>query len=85
MAALSILDLVRAHPSRSSTNLLFMKLGFIRPSIPGHLSPMTALARQLQARNSEVVFLYSRGGAGLPFVPGDKKDQLPAKCDIQRG
>jgi hypothetical protein len=48
-----------------------MKLGFIRPSIPGHLSPMTA-----QARNSDVVFLYSRGGAGLPFVPGDKKDSV---------
>jgi hypothetical protein len=46
---------------------------------------MTALPRQLQARNSDVVFLYSRGGAGLPFVPRDKKDQLPAKCDIQRG
>ena len=34
---------------------------------------MTTLARQLQARGHEVVFLYSRGGAGLPFVPGPEK------------
>jgi hypothetical protein len=26
-----------------------MKLGFICPNVPGHLNPMTALARQLQA------------------------------------
>jgi hypothetical protein len=37
---------------------------------------MTALARQLQARNHEVVFLYSSGAAGLPFVPGPEKDQI---------
>ena len=35
----------------------FMKLGFISLNLPGHLNPMTALARQLQARNHEVVFL----------------------------
>ena len=41
---------------------------------------MTALARHLQARNHEVVFLYSSSANGLPYVPGDKddadKDQL---------
>jgi UDP:flavonoid glycosyltransferase YjiC (YdhE family) len=36
-----------------------MKLGFICLNLPGHLNPMTALARHLQARNHEVVFLYS--------------------------
>jgi UDP:flavonoid glycosyltransferase YjiC (YdhE family) len=36
-----------------------MKIGFICPTVPGHLNPMTALARHLQARNHEVVFLYS--------------------------
>src|SRR4030088_570159 len=46
-----------------------MKLGFICPNVPGHLNPMTALARHLQARNHEVVLLYSNGAAGLPFVP----------------
>jgi hypothetical protein len=37
---------------------------------------MTTLARQLQARNHDVVFLYSAGAAGLPFVPADAKDQI---------
>jgi zeaxanthin glucosyltransferase len=53
-----------------------MKLGFICLSVPGHLNPMTALARQLQARNHDVVFLYSSGAAGLPFVPADDKDHI---------
>jgi UDP:flavonoid glycosyltransferase YjiC (YdhE family) len=50
-----------------------MKLGFLCPNIPGHLNPMTALARHLQARNHEVVFLYSTTAAGLPFVPAPEK------------
>ena len=37
---------------------------------------MTALARQLQARNHEVVFLYSSGAAGLPVVPAPEKDHI---------
>jgi zeaxanthin glucosyltransferase len=53
-----------------------MKLGFICPGVPGHLNPMTALARQLEARNHDVVFLYSSGAGGLPFVPGPEKDHL---------
>ena len=53
-----------------------MKLGFICPQAPGHLNPITALARQLQARNHDVVFLYSSGAAGLPFVPGPEKDDI---------
>jgi zeaxanthin glucosyltransferase len=53
-----------------------MKLGFICLNLPGHLNPMTALARQLQARGHDVVFLYSSGAAGLPFVPGPEKDQF---------
>jgi zeaxanthin glucosyltransferase len=53
-----------------------MKLGFICPNVPGHLNPMTALARQLQARNHDVVFLYSSEAAGLPCIPADEKDQI---------
>ena len=53
-----------------------MKLGFICPNVPGHLNPMTALARQLQARHHDVVFLYSSEAAGLPVVPSDEKDQV---------
>jgi zeaxanthin glucosyltransferase len=55
-----------------------MKIGFICPTVPGHLNPMTALARHLQARNHEVVFLYSSSANGLPYVPGDKDDDLNA-------
>ena len=51
-----------------------MKLGFICLNVPGHLNPMTTLARQLQARGHDVIFLYSSGAAGLPFVPGPEKE-----------
>jgi zeaxanthin glucosyltransferase len=53
-----------------------MKVGFICLDLPGHLNPMSSLARQLQARNHEVVLLYSSGAAGLPFVPGPEKDHI---------
>jgi len=53
-----------------------MKLGFLCPNLPGHLNPMTALARHLRARNHEVVFLYSTTTAGLPFVPAPEKDHF---------
>jgi MGT family glycosyltransferase len=53
-----------------------MKLGFICPNLPGHLNPLTTLARYLQARNHEVVFLYASGAAGLPFIPGPERDQF---------
>jgi len=55
-----------------------MKIGFICPNIPGHLNPMTTLARHLQARNHEVVFLYSPSANGLQCVPGEKKDDMNA-------
>jgi hypothetical protein len=45
-------------------------------NLPGHLNPMTALARHLQDRGHEVVFLYSSGAGGLPFVPGLEEDQI---------
>jgi zeaxanthin glucosyltransferase len=59
---------------RSTTEVLTMKLGFICLNVPGHINPMTALARQLQGRGHDVVFLYSSGAAGLPFVPGPEKE-----------
>jgi zeaxanthin glucosyltransferase len=65
-----------------------MKLGFICPQAPGHLNPITALARQLQARNHDVVFLYSSGAAGLPFVPGpggDDTDEALAEVSKLHG
>ena len=53
-----------------------MKLGFICPNVPGHLNPMTLLGRELQARNHDVVFLYSSNASGLPCVPGPEKDPI---------
>jgi zeaxanthin glucosyltransferase len=53
-----------------------MKLGFICINVSGHLNPMTALARQFQARNHDVVFFYSSGAAGLPFIPANEKDHI---------
>src|SRR5262249_60843399 len=61
---------------KSRNERISIKLGFISLDLPGHLNPMSALARQLQARNHEVVFLYSSGAAGLPFVPSPEKDHI---------
>ena len=40
---------------------------------------MIALAGQLQTRNHEVVFFYSAGAAGLPFISADEKEALRTK------
>jgi UDP:flavonoid glycosyltransferase YjiC (YdhE family) len=52
-----------------------MKIAFVALSAPGHLNPTTALARQLQSRNHDVVVIslpdaepYIRA-AGLAFLP----------------
>ena len=34
-----------------------MKIGFLSQPLTGHLNPMTALARKLQSRGHEVVFI----------------------------
>ena len=39
---------------------------------------MTALARHLQERGHEVVFLYSSSANGFPCIPGDKRDDMNA-------
>jgi zeaxanthin glucosyltransferase len=60
-----------------------MKIGFISMPLTGHLNPMTALARKLQSRGHEIVFIgipdvgpYVRA-AGLNFV-SYCDDELPA-------
>ena len=55
-----------------------MKIGFICPNLPGHINPMSALARHLQARGHDVVFLYSSSANGLPCLPGDERDDVNA-------
>jgi zeaxanthin glucosyltransferase len=52
-----------------------VKIAFISPPIPGHLNPMTTLARKLQSRSHDVVFISLPDGeaavraAGLAFLP----------------
>ena len=57
-----------------------MKLGLVSMPLSGHLNPMTALARRLQSRGHEAVFLgvpdlepFVRA-AGLRFVPLGEKE-----------
>ena len=57
-----------------------MKIGFISMPLSGHLNPMTALARSLQARGHEIVFFGLPDAertvrfAGLRFVPFGEKE-----------
>src|SRR5215813_8525614 len=52
-----------------------MRIGFLSLPVPGHLNPMTALARKLQSRGHDIVFISLADvspfveAAGLPFVP----------------
>src|SRR5215468_5283282 len=52
-----------------------MRVGFLSLPVPGHLNPMTALARKLQSRGHDVVFISLADvapfveAARLPFVP----------------
>src|SRR5262249_48685492 len=52
-----------------------MRVAFLRLPVPGHLNPMTALARKYRARGHGVVFLTLPDAAPfvqaaqLPFVP----------------
>src|SRR5215470_16365115 len=52
-----------------------MRVAFLSLPVPGHLNPMTALARKYQARGHDVVFLSLPDvapfvqAAQLPFVP----------------
>jgi zeaxanthin glucosyltransferase len=57
-----------------------MKIGFISLSVPGHFNPMSAVARQLQSRNHDVVVLSLpvmepfACAANLPFIPFGEKE-----------
>jgi len=57
-----------------------MKVGFVSVPVTGHLNPMTALARKLQSRGNEVVFIGLPDAepivraANLDFVPFCEKD-----------
>jgi zeaxanthin glucosyltransferase len=57
-----------------------MKIRFITPAVPGHFNPMSAVARELQSRNHDVVMvsvpaLEPRArAADLPFVASAEKE-----------
>jgi zeaxanthin glucosyltransferase len=57
-----------------------MKLGFVSMPLSGHLNPMTALARRMQSRGHEAVFLGVPDvepfahAAGVGFVPFGEKE-----------
>ena len=71
--------MTRHHPVNVSkqiyNNQLFMKIGFLSLPLTGHLNPMTALARKIQSRGHEVVFIGVPDiesvvrAANLEFVP----------------
>jgi zeaxanthin glucosyltransferase len=61
-----------------------MRIGFISLSVPGHFNPMSAVARQLQSRDHDVIVLslpvmepFART-ANLPFIPFDE-NEFPAE------
>jgi zeaxanthin glucosyltransferase len=66
-----------------------VKIAFISQPVPGHLNPMTTLARELQSRNHDVVFISLPDGersvraAGLPFLPCAVKE-FPAGSLTER-
>jgi zeaxanthin glucosyltransferase len=59
---------------------LVVKIAFVCPPVSGHLNPMTTLARELQSRNHDVVFVSmpdaerSVRAAGLAFMPCAAKE-----------
>jgi UDP:flavonoid glycosyltransferase YjiC (YdhE family) len=59
-----------------------MKIGFLSVPVTGHLHPMTALGRKMQARGHEVPFFGLPDAArivhsaGLDFVTFGKKSTL---------
>lgn len=58
-----------------------MKLGFICMNVPGHLNPNATLARHLQARNHEVVFIHS-SPPGLPSIAPEKDHFSKVRPDV---
>src|SRR5262249_42330723 len=68
-----------------------MKIGFLCLPVPGHLNSMTALARKLQSRGHEVVFIgvpdteRAIRAADLDFVPFCENEYPPGSIDKSWG
>ena len=68
-----------------------MKIGFLSLPVTGHLNPMTGLARKLQSRGHEVVFIgvpdteRAIRAADLQFVPFCENEYPPGSIDESWG
>jgi len=64
-----------------------MKIGFVSMPLSGHLNPMTALARKLQSRGHEVIFIGIPDiepivhAAGISFIPYCEKEYPAGSTD----
>jgi UDP:flavonoid glycosyltransferase YjiC (YdhE family) len=62
-----------------------MRIGFLSLPVPGHLNPMTTLARKLQSRGHDVVFISLADvapfveAAGYHLCPVRRRHILPAR------
>jgi MGT family glycosyltransferase len=62
-----------------------MRIAFAAPAVPGHLNPMTALARKIQDRGHEIIFIAVLDAepviraAGLQFFPFCQKHYPPGE------
>src|SRR5258706_9079087 len=67
-----------------------MKIAFISPPVPGHLNPMTTLARKLRSRNHDFLFMGlpyrepSVRAAGLTFLACAVKEFPAGSLDERR-
>ena len=65
-----------------------MKVAFLGVRVPGHLNPMTTLARKLKARGHDVAFISVLDAepcvraAQLPFIPYCEKE-IPSESVSQ--
>ena len=65
-----------------------MKIGFISMPLAGHLNPMIALARKLQSRGHEIVFIGvpdagpTVHAAGLDFVSWCEEEFPAGSCAV---
>jgi zeaxanthin glucosyltransferase len=66
-----------------------MRIAFSAPAVPGHLNPMAALARKIQMRGHEVVFIALPDArpmvqaAGLSFLPYGEERYPPGELARQ--
>src|ERR1700751_3761269 len=79
------------NTARSGIGVLTMKLGFISLNVPGHLNRVTALVRQLQARNNTDVTELAASCSdtavdlfGVRRRPASKFEETAKETEIER-